>query len=443
VLVLAAGCGRCASPSTATATAPRSALLATIPEGVQPSSVAPPAVIGLHAETSTTAWMELLFSSRGGGVAFVAGARGSSQVFHNGRPSRLYAVIGDVVLSPDGSRVAFGALVDGRWRMVVDGVEGPAFEAVDSPLFSPDGAHLVYEAMAGESWHLVVDGVVGPATPTRYLAHAFSGDSSRLLFVEDLVEPAEGRHAVSDLAFTRPRVAATGVEGMVLDPSGRRVASVCEVADGHRVLTLELDRDGDVTSGPLYDDVLEPVFGPDGAGVAYVAARGGLRLAVLDGREEPLPPGSLRGPLVVRPRGGVGALVEADGFVRLHELLGEPRRASPAYDDASDLTYGPDGRSYAFAARRGPSWFVVVDGSEGPPFDKVVTPRVSPDGTRVVYRARKDGRRFVVVADLAGRTLQRHASYEQVYPTSFTADGTAVAYGVKDAARVLWKVEPL
>jgi Tol biopolymer transport system component len=85
----------------------------------------------------------------------------------------------------------------------------------------------------------------------------------------------------------------------------------------------------------------------------------------------------------------------------------------------------------------------VVNGTEGPPFDRVVTPTFSPDGKRVAYRARKDGRRFVVLADANGRTLRQLAANEQVFPVRFTADGRAITYGVKDGRRLAWKVEPL
>ena len=57
--------------------------------------------------------------------------------------------------------------------------------------------------------------------------------------------------------------------------------------------------------------------------------------------------------------------------------------------------YSKDGHHYVYAARKGEKWFVVVNGKEGPAFDRVVLPVFSPDGKRLVYRARKDGKRFL------------------------------------------------
>jgi Tol biopolymer transport system component len=86
---------------------------------------------------------------------------------------------------------------------------------------------------------------------------------------------------------------------------------------------------------------------------------------------------------------------------------------------------------------------IVVDGKEGPFFERVVTPHFSPDGKFLVYRARQDNKRFVVVADPSGKIIKRLPSYERVFDTTFTEDGASVAYGVKDGNQIMWKVEKL
>ena len=85
---------------------------------------------------------------------------------------------------------------------------------------------------------------------------------------------------------------------------------------------------------------------------------------------------------------------------------------------------------------KGQDWFVVVNGKEGPAFDRVVLPVFSPDGKLLVYRARKEGKRFLVVADTAGKTIKQLPAYEQVFQPVFTGDGKSVAYGVKDGNKL-------
>jgi hypothetical protein len=146
---------------------------------------------------------------------------------------------------------------------------------------------------------------------------------------------------------------------------------------------------------------------------------------------------------VIRPDGkAVGIFVLSGDTVRLHQSFAAGALDELAPGGGDDLAYSSAG-VYAYATSRGEQHYVVVGGKEGPPFDRVVTPSFSPDGRAVVYRARKDGKRFVVVADLDGKTIRQHAAYEQVFPVRFTADGKSVAYGVKDGRRLAWKVEPL
>jgi hypothetical protein len=413
------------------------AVLATIPEAPQESS---PSELGMHQPDQAPP--EYLFSERGGGVAWIVESREGFQVFHDGRPGKRYPAVGKVALSPDGKRCAYGALVGGGWRMVTDGVEGREFGTVRRPVFSRDGAHLAYQGMAGERWHLVVDGRVNGGTDTRYLEHAFSGDASRVLFVEAHDGGRLGKLWISDLGFERPVVAVPSVASMAVE--GRRVAAVALEGAGRRVVTFDVAKPEEATAGPVFSQVDSLTFGAGGGSVAYVGERSGEYLVVLDGKEERLGAGAPVGPLTIRPDGGAVGVLMMDGRgVVLRQLFTQRAEPTRGYESAEGLSYSPDGRSYAFAASMGGKWFVVVNGEPGPAFDRVVTPAFSPDGRRVVFRARRAGERFVVVADAKGQTLREHSPYEQVFPVLFTADGKASAYGVKLGRQLLWKVEAL
>jgi hypothetical protein len=443
------GC-RCGKPDQAVvppppphAVANQPAVLATIPDQDLPPAEPLPAGLGLHLPVSGSE-LEFHFGEHGGGVAYAVEAPDGSRVVHNGRASKTYAAVGDIALSPDGRRCAHGALADGTWRMVVDGVEGQAFAAVRPAVFSPDGRHLAYQAMAGERWHLVVDATVNEGTPTRYLGFEFSADASRIAFIADADDQEQGRLVVSDLTFKAQAVVAPRAS-MLQASADRSGVAVIVASDGkQRVLTVAFDRPELARRGPAHDAVFSPAFGAAGLSVAYLAERAGQHLLVLDDREAPLPPGEPIGHPVIRPDGKAAAiLLVSGGGVAPHQLFVTAGRGEEAHEACEGLVYGPGGSSLAYAARRGPRWFIVVDGQEGPSFDRVVSPAFSPDGKVLVYRARQDGKRFVVVADPRGRTIRQLPPYEQVFPVQFTADGRSIGYGVKDGRQLAWKVEPL
>lgn len=446
--VLAAGCKRKeperpAAPAVQAESPPTEArdgarVLAMLPDGSLAADSANPGRTPQPAPSGP-----VFIFGEGGGVAWSDERDGQVRVYHQGRPGKAYAAVGQIALSPDGRRCAYGALVDGRWRMVVDGQEGKPYSAVKEPVFSPDGAHLAYQAMAGDRWYLVIDGKENGGTSARYGAHAFSGDSSRIAVLEDETGEGRGPLVVNDLAFQRPVVVARQASSFVLNPDRTRLAAVEFGDEGQQAVTASFAAPGEVSVGPPFTNVFGLAFGADGKALTYRGVRGYEAVVVLDGKETPQPFEDVRDQSVPPGGGRVGALVHQQGVYRFHVFFGGADQEERRYDDAEGLTYSPDGTMHAYAARRGERWFVVVNGKEGPPFDRVVTPRFSPDGRRLVYRARQDGRRFVVMADTAAKTVREHPRYEQVFPLAFTSDGRSVAYGVKDGRQLAWKVEAL
>lgn len=404
-------------------------VLATLPEG--PDAPGPD-----HA---------FVFAERGGGVAWVVEREGRSRVVHGGQEGKAYETVGRVVLGPDGRRLAYAARTTGSWRMVVDGREGAAFDEVDDARFSPDGAHVAYVARTGDRWHVVVDGVAGEGARGRHELHGFTGDSGRIVFVERAEGEEWGELVLSDLGLASRRVVDGRASGVLFDDGRTRIAAVSERDGKQSAIVFDIDRPEGIRRGPAWDAVRGLAFVPGSESLAYFAERAGDPFLVLGEKEALLPwsdsPVSL--PVGRRDGRGVGIVVVADGAVTVREPFTEGAGSKARYDEIEWLSYGGEEGSHAYAARRGSGWFIVVNGKEGPPFDRVVSPAFSPDGKRVVYRARKDNRRFVVVADLQARTLRQHPPYEQVFPVVFTRDGKSVAYGVKDGRELAWKVEPL
>ncbi len=434
------------APQSAKESGAGTTVVATIPDDLKP----PPALPGHEPDPTLPGKsdsFQVAFSDSGSSVAYLAGKDNRFFVVHNQERGKEYPEIATIVLSPDGSRLAYGAHPDGndrKWCMVVDGKEGKRYDTVLTPIFSPDGKHLLYQAKDADKWYIIVDGAPNQGTPASYSPPLFSSDSSSIAYVESAASIGDTRLIVTDLLFHKQRGRISiGDEVLVINKNRTRIAAVEAVKNKFRVIDLMFDKPDLFREGPLYDVIEQLTLSDDGRSISYCALKGGSRLIKLDDREELLPAGRAPELPVIRPdKKGVGILLAENNRISLHHCFINGREKGKIYDEASTLTYGNDG-SYAYAARTGKNWFVVVNGNEGPAFDKVVEPLFSPDGKHVAYRARKDGKRFVVLADTLAKTVAAHPPYEQVSRVKFTADGKSIAYGVKDGNRLAWKVAPL
>jgi len=387
----------------------------------------------------------IAFAGKGGGVAYISKKGDKLYVVHNARPGRLYEGIGDVSLSPDGRRIVYTAIAEGKWRVVVDGKEEDTFDVFERPKFSPDGKHVACQGRKGDLWHLVVDGKMNAGAKTRYPEYAFSGDSAHIVYLDKFGEKHKGSLVVSDIAFKSKQIIDAAATSMTLNDDRTAVAAVSkDSADKESVIQIDLAKPDAITRGAAYDKVQWLGFAPKGRALAYVGERQGRMYGVFNGQEELLPEGVTPVTLVINQAGkSVGVLMSANNTIYLYEMFRNSGRKGNAYDEAEWLVYSSDGAVSALAARKGKSWSVVVNGKDGPKFDRVVSPKFSSDGKYLVYRARKDGKRFVVVADASGKVLRQHSAYEQVFDVQFTSDGKSAAYGVKDGNKLIWKVEKL
>ena len=427
----------CTSSSLDKSTAP---LMTVSPVADKPSVLAT-----IQDDYGTSAGdLRITFARTGKGVVYIVGRDPRISVVHNGKKGSLYEGIGSVAVSPDGSRAAYSAMADGKWYMVVDGKAGEPYTMVEGPLFSPDGRHIAYQAMKNDLWHLVVDATVNPGTKARNRELEFSGDSQHIVYI-DTDDKGTRRLVVSDIAFNKKHIIAPGVISITLNSDRTAVAAISRNSAGReRVIQFNVSNPDAVTKGAEYDKVINAEFAPTRSDLVYFGRRQGKLYVVFKDSEEILPDGVMpENPVIHHAGTSVGVLMSANNKVYLYEMFRFGGRRGNEYDEAEWLVYSSDGSISAFAARKGKSWSIVVNGKEGPGFDRVVTPKFSPDGKYLVYRARRLGKRFVVVADASGKILHQHPKYEQVFDVEFTSDGSSVAYGVKDGKKLCWKVEKL
>jgi len=385
--------------------------------------------------------VQVTFSDRGNAVAYKAGHDGKQYVVINGKAEPPFNTVGDVVFSPDGRKHAYTVKDENNiWHLKSDARSDIFFHHIGMPVFSPDGRHLAFLGSYDDEWFLVIDNKLSAAGKNSYDPYVFSGDSSKLAYMENS-DTDSRRLIIADLDLKTLQVIPSVVSPFAFNADRSKIAAVVSKDGKQRVVQAAFSRPEVVTEGPAYDEIRAPAFSPDGVSLAYLARKGKAIYLVMDGKEELV--NSFAMQLIVNPdRKSVGMIQEEANGVRFRQVF-VPRAVSKLYDEIAEPVYSRDGSQHAFMARKGKNWCAVVNGMEGPAFDRVVTPLFSFDGSRIVYRARKDGKRFVVVADAKGQTIRQHPGYEQVSSPVFSPDGMSVGYGVKDGNKLVWKVEKL
>lgn len=391
------------------------------------------------------------FAKFGNGVAYIENLDGGSRVVHNGVAGKLYRMVGDLALSRDGSRVAYVAHQNEKFkRIVVDGWDGPLFTEIGMPVFSPDGKHHMYTITEGESTYCVIDHKV------RYEYQLgrdpiFSPDSRFIAFSAKTSDGLGKQFVLSDVSMQDKKEFDSCGESFATSDDGSRLAVVCSEGDKFSVKVIDFKSRTAVSSGQWHTggQISRLRFAPDNRSVAYTFVKSDTeRYVVYNGREEKIPTGDefFSEPFVLADPDHVGVIIGTAVKARLYNAFQQQKFIEKPYGYISDFASSKDGRHHVYIGIKPGGeerMSVIVDGNEGPMFDKIVSPVFSPDGRYLVYRARQDGKRFLVVSDLSGKVLRQHRAYDKVFQPVFTEDGKSVGYGVLDGSEFWWKVEKL
>jgi hypothetical protein len=96
------------------------------------------------------------------------------------------------------------------------------------------------------------------------------------------------------------------------------------------------------------------------------------------------------------------------------------------YDAIGFFTFSSVGNRYAYSARKGDNWVVVVDGEESRPYDSFIFDlQFSPDGQQIAYGAEFDGREVIV---LDGEEITQ---YDRAIDPTFSANGDSFGFRAK------------
>ncbi|MEM9065752.1 MAG: hypothetical protein AAGB51_09720 [Planctomycetota bacterium] len=340
------------------------------------------------------------FSPDGARVIYGGLVDGTWRLYGAGADGRGYDGIGlsGPVFSPDSARVAFPVGRGTRQRMVVDGAEGSSYEAVVFPTFSPDSKRLAYIAKTDGQYFVVSDGIEGP----RFGAVSrpvFSPDSSSLAYA------GGGREAESSL-----RVFIDGISGspyMTIDgpyftSDSAKVIYVGGTEDGRYALVEDHEEVA------IFDLVGRIELSEAGGHYGCVARRGDVFYPVIDG-EIGDPASGLADEFPVFDATGQRTLFLEIGEAGRQRVIVDGRAGEwfDAVGTEGRPVFSPDSQRYAYAARRGERWHVVVDTDVGAAHDSIRkhTPLFGP-GNTVVYSAVDDGRHSVYINGRESHSFQ-------------------------------------
>jgi Tol biopolymer transport system component len=342
--------------------------------------------------------------------AYIAKAGNDYFVVRDGIEGKHYqGEISLPVFSHDSQKLAYIVGTDDGYRVVINGVEGKPYDeimfdnrgAIPGITFSPDSKHVAYVAGTYDTSEdryrrfTVIKGVEGEKQYDRISISGviFSPDSRR---TANTVTINQQSFAVID-GIQQPYGGAD--ENIVFSPDSRRVSYAAGSSGIHYVVT-----DGE--KGEEYNHVSIPVFSPDGKKLAYKAEKDGKWRIVINGRE-----GKgydyIKWPAVISPDSNRFAYIVKENNQWFVVTDG---KESEHYRLVSNLAFSPDSRSTAFVARSGtrPGYFLVIDGTEGKAYPHIYQqPVFSPDSRKIAYAVQNAGSEMVVVNGTEGEHYNR------------------------------------
>ncbi|MFH8371033.1 amidohydrolase family protein [Streptomyces sp. NPDC018031] len=296
-----------------------------------------------------------------------------------------------VALSPDGRSIVLD-LLNMLWTVPAQGGEAVRLTGIDQeatePDFSPDGRHLVFQSYADDNFHLWLARADGTEArrltdgATDHREPRFSPDGRRIAYAAE----ADGRYAVHvlDLGTGESRIWAPAADPGAQEgqpcwhPDGTGIVFTSGTGDAPTSI-VRVDDDGTrttlvtVTTGR----VAGPSLSPDGTRLAYVHLTPSAARLVVDGR-----PVSDDGeevfPFAARWPADDEVCYTADGKVRRRTVTGGPARDIPftAHLTVPRLRERPLARDFDSTAPR--------------PVKGILSPSLSPDGTRIAFAALGD-----------------------------------------------------
>lgn len=385
---------------------------------------------------------DVTFSSDGHRILYSARLDEKIYLFDGFKKSMPYSSVSEFVFdtyNPGG--FAFIEKHADMTYVVVNGVLGPLSNEATDLAFLP-GNIVTYGETLVPGKRVLVAGTYRSAPFVMTASKPFLTKDKRIYYTEKTENG--GAHLRScTLQFTDCRNGKDymNISNIYADSTQSKLVFIAEQKSKQTVVAADMtSSDVQEQEGKQYDEILSAAISVDGRHLSYLARNGSSFMLVKDGVVIPYVGHTHLKDMIIAPNGTTFHIgYDKDKVVALLDgkVSGKP------YEEIRMPAFSGDGKHFAYAARQGNKWQLVVDANEGPQYDILITPVFSPDGSRVVCRARNEGQRFIVVAGADAQPLKESSRYEMVWGAHFSPDGKRVGYGVKSGQELWWKVDAL
>ncbi len=285
-----------------------------------------------------------VLSPDGGSVAFIAKSGDKYTVIKDGEAvCKPRALVLNPTYSPDGKSFAYAEPQGdngAEWSVMKDGKRvGDLYARVGPPAFSPDSQSIAFAATKDGKTFVVRDGELTGAGDDDIRQLAFTPDGRALVYVAVDFDTGKRR-----LMRAGQKVSADyeRIWGWAASPDGQSLAWVVR-RDGQDVLV----KDGVEVGGPFTaNEVVGPVFAPDGRAVGFAVGHGKWRMKKDDAQLGDAFDADYVRELLFSPNGSslaCSATVRRSAFV-----LKDGKRVGGTYRAVSALKNSADGAHFEF-----------------------------------------------------------------------------------------------
>ncbi|MEZ5659662.1 MAG: Tol-Pal system beta propeller repeat protein TolB [Burkholderiaceae bacterium] len=231
-----------------------------------------------------------------------------------------------------------------------------------------------------------------------------------------------------------------------------RIAFVTRQGDRYRLNISDWDGQNIQTSLTSPEPIISPSWSPDGSRLAYVSFETrkpvvyvhtlatGKRIPVADFR------GSNSAPAWSPDGRSLAVALTRDGTSQIYMVSAEggstPRRLVSSSGIDTEPQFSPDGKYLYFSSDRGGSpqiYRAEIDGGRvgRVTFDSAynVSPRISPDGSRLAFLTRRNDGYYVAIKDLESGTETLLSAGGREESPSFAPNGRWVMYATRATGR--------